>query len=301
MAARGGPSASNSTSSTVVTANGTAPSAHDQRLDPEVLPSRPPAPAPARRCRPGGRPATASRVDAVEHAGRASAPAGARSAARGRARPRRTARRGRATASPSPDRGRSPSHARSSTSSRSRYASGVHTQHVFHPSASSATSASSRSPLPPTMIGGVGCWTRGAAGSRASYAPVVAAVERARTAAEQAAAAPRSPRAAARAARPGAASSMPIGVVLGLVPPGADARRRAGRRRRGRGVASDLASTDAGRNASHNTSVPRRGRASRCARARRGRRSGRSTPWRSGGPPYFATSRKRWSDSQSES
>ena len=65
-------------------------------------------------------------------------------------------------------------------------------------------------------------------------------------------------------------------------------------------VARLLASTDAGRNASQSTSVPSRAVVVTRARAPRAT-IGSYTPWRSSDPPYFATSRNRWSDSQSES
>ena len=65
-------------------------------------------------------------------------------------------------------------------------------------------------------------------------------------------------------------------------------------------LASAFASTAAGRNASHSTNVPRRTRVTSPASAAKATIGSRH-PSRSGGPPYLATSRKRWSDSQSES
>ena len=99
-------------------------------------------------------------VEVTRRARRAGSwPAGARSAGRGRLRPPRTARRGRASASRSRDRGRSPrTRARARRDARGR-------RRASRPSTCSSRRrprrrrARSRSPLPPTKIGGVGCWT----------------------------------------------------------------------------------------------------------------------------------------------
>src|SRR5262245_65451082 len=53
------------------------------------------------------------------------------------------------------------SQARSTTSRRSRYWSGVQTQHVFQPSEYSTAVRMTRSPLPPTNNGGRGTWQAG--------------------------------------------------------------------------------------------------------------------------------------------
>ena len=105
---------------------GDAPGAHDDRLDPELGPAR------------GLLPDLLDRADEAPdpplvegHAGRGPPAA---SAACSRSKRRREvglvlaarARRARASATRSPGRARRPSHARSSTSRRSRYASGVH-------------------------------------------------------------------------------------------------------------------------------------------------------------------------------
>ena len=154
-----------STSSRAVTWNGTAPDAEHERVDAEGLPLAHLLPHLLRRCRRAGRCGNrrgrrASRRRAVR-ARAAARTAGARSRLVLAAR----ARRARASATPSPDRDRRPRTRASSTASRSRYASGVHAQHVFHPSACAATSRSNRSPLPPTNTRGRGCWQRRRAGS----------------------------------------------------------------------------------------------------------------------------------------
>ena len=66
-------------------------------------------------------------------------------------------------------------------------------------------------------------------------------------------------------------------------------------------VASALASTDAGRSASQSTSVP--SRTSGHGARERGQRDDRLEARLAARsvPPYFAMSRKRWSDSQTES
>ena len=77
------------------------------------------------------------------------------------------------------------SQARSITARRSRYWSGVQTQHVFQPSAYSTAVRMSRSPLPPTNSGGRGTWHAG--GSTTAWWRGGTAVERERRAAEEAA------------------------------------------------------------------------------------------------------------------
>ena len=111
-------------------------------------------------CRPAGPSRNSSKSASVLMPG-GEAHAVARSGVGGRLRRRRRARRARVCATPSPDRDRSRRTRASSDVEPSRYASGVHAQHVFHPSACSATSRSSRSPLPPTNTRGRGCLQRG--------------------------------------------------------------------------------------------------------------------------------------------
>ena len=142
--------ASSSTSSRAADLERHGAGPEDERLDAERLPARRPAPRISSTV-PTSRPARHSSRSTPSSTPRAVTVAQPLEAAREvGARPRRTARRARASATPSPDRGRPRRTRARAPSSRSRYASGVHAQHVFQPSACSATSRSSRSPLPPT-------------------------------------------------------------------------------------------------------------------------------------------------------
>ena len=226
-------------------------------------------------------------------------PGAARSGGPGRARSRRRARRAPATATPSPGSRPTRRTPRSSTSSRSRYCSGVHAQHVFHPSACSATSRSSRSPLPPMNTGGRGCCTAAGRFARGGGA-VERAVERDGPPPGRAS---RSTIVTASRSRAGARPAAEVHAdrrVLGLVPSRADADVEPAA---GEAVeawrAPWRAPSPAG--APRTARACRAGRASRRARARRASRSARTRPRRSGLPPYLPMSKKRWSDSHSES
>ena len=132
--------------------------------------------------------------------------ASGRTGARGRARPRRRARTGRATAAPTPDRARPPrTRVRARRAARgSRRASRPSRCSSRRPARRRA--ASRRSPLPPTMIGGVGCCTEGrvvaSARRRGGTCRRRCTVRR-----RAGRAAPRSPRAGAPGARRATASS----------------------------------------------------------------------------------------------
>ena len=131
----------------------------------------------------------------------------------------------------------------------------VHVQHVFQPSACSATSRSNRSPLPPTNTRGRGCCSAGgrftascARWKRPSYvngpppsSPVTTSTASARRASRS----------------PGRGIFMPIASYSGSYQPAPRPTSSRPPETRSR-VASDFASTDAGRNASHMTSVPSR-------------------------------------------
>ena len=169
---------------------------------------------------------------------------------------------------------------------------------MFQPSATSATTPSRRSPFPPTNTGGRGCCTAGGvftAPSARWYLPSkVNGPPPSKPVADD-----RPLRGGGRSASPGLGIVMPIASYSGSYHPAPmpDVEPAAAQAvERSRGLRQHRRRPQ--RLAEHERPEPHR------VRARASAPSvviGSYAPLRSAGPPYFATSRKRWSESQSES